>query len=230
MKKVTLIFAIVLLACSLIFLFFKENTSLVIPNECEKNSNPVFVHHITDINKVEMVVPPPSLIAGHLKTHSYIDTRLERVPVYAPVDSTFSAGTYYFEENSQRGEYMLDFSVSCDIRYRFDHITEPVESIQDALQDQPAKTSRTISVDRPIVFKAGDLIGYTTGGKYGNWDFGVYDSSKPNYFADDPDWNTSETYTTGQCSFNYFTPELAQDYIDLFGQWENDEYEEFCAY
>lgn len=197
-------------------------------SDCESNPNPIFTHHITDIEKLAMVVPPPSLVDGHLKAHSYLDTQEAKVPVYAPVDSSFVDGAFYVDQNSEHGEFMLDFEVSCEVSYRFDHITEPIDAIRNQLPQTPSLTSETFGIKAPIEFKAGDLIGYTTGTKYGIWDFGVYNNSKPNQFENDPQWNNSKIYTTGDCPFEYYTPELAGVYENLYGQHHEDPFEEFC--
>ena len=176
---------------------------------CQSNTSPVFTNHITDTSKINYVVPPPTMGSGpSLKPHSYIGTDNARVPVYAPTDMTLITGAYYIY-----GPYGLDFRVSCEVKLRFGHITEPIDEIKSVFPDTPAQDTRDQKIDHEISFKAGDLIGYTT---RGNWDFGVYNSSTSNRYADDPNWNNSTIYTTAVCPFDYFTASLKSAYTTKF--------------
>lgn len=181
------------------------------PN-CISNPSPVFTHHITDITKVRYVGPPPTMGSGpSLKTHSYIGTDHANVPVYAPAAMTLEDGSHYVG-----GPYMFDFKVSCEVTVRFGHMTNPVDAIKKLLPSEPASDSRTQAL-APVSFAAGELVGYTTGTDLaGNWDFGVYNSSVSNRYANDPDWNDSTVYTTAVCPFDYFTPDLKSAYTSKF--------------
>lgn len=221
------------------FIFFNTDASrLINPAKrgpffghrgCVSNPNPTFTHHPTDISKITAVTPPPSLIQGHLKAHGYLHTT-GRVPVYAPADSRLLNGVFYTEEGGRPGgEYSLDFQVSCEIGYRFDHISEPNPEIIAALgMNEPAPTSHTQRLNPPIEYKAGDLIGYTEGTVYGVWDFGVYNSNVRNQFADNPEWNTSQIYITAVCPFDYFSDEMRAVYESHYTFFEEDPFEEFC--
>ncbi len=178
------------------------------PQGCVSNVAPVFTRHITDLAQVDSIVPPPTMGAGpSLKTHSYINSDHARVPLYAPADLIIKAGSHY-----TFGPYMLDFWASCEVTVRFGHVTEPIESIKKLLPAEPKEDSRTQGLSG-LSFKAGELIGFTTGtSAAGNWDFGVYNSTVKNRYANDPDYDWSETYTAAVCPFEYFTPELKAEY------------------
>ncbi|MBI2610510.1 hypothetical protein HYW60_01065 [Candidatus Kaiserbacteria bacterium] len=180
---------------------------------CESNSSPVFTNHITDMSKVNYIVPPPTMGAGpSLKPHSYIGTDHARVPVYAPIDMTLITGAHTFD-----GPYGFIFKVNCEVQLRFGHITEPIQEIKDVFPSTPAQDSRDQKIDHEIFFKAGDVIAYTTGTEMaGNWDFGVYNSATSNRYANDPEWNISATYTTAVCPFDYFEASLRQAYVSKF--------------
>lgn len=179
---------------------------------CQSNPSPVFTNGITDISRINYIGPPPTMGAGpSLKTHSYIGTDHARVPVYAPATMTLESGSHY-----AGGPYMMEFRVSCEVKVRFGHITEPVEAIKKLLPTEPKQDSRTEEL-APIVFAAGDLVGYTTGTDVaGNWDFGVYNSTVRNRYADDPSWSNSTTYTTAVCPFDYFHVSLKSAYVLKF--------------
>lgn len=176
--------------------------------KCTSNPSPTFTQDITDMSKVRYIVPPPTMGAGpNLKPHSYIGTDGQNVPVYVPVAVTLKSGSHYIG-----GPYTIEFQVSCEVIFRFGHITNPVDSIKNLLPKEPQQDSRTQELS-PISFNAGELIGYTTGtSQAGNWDFGVYNSTASNRYADDPDWNYSSVYTTAVCPFDYFTSDLKLAY------------------
>lgn len=175
---------------------------------CQSNLSPVFTNHITDIAKINYIVPPPTMGAGpSLKTHSYIGTDHALVPVYVPAAATLKSGSHY-----TGGPYMIEFQISCEVRIRFGHITNPVDAIKNLLPKEPQSDSRTQELG-PISFAAGELVGYTTGTSMaGNWDYGVYNSATSNRYASDPDWNNSSVYTTAVCPFDYFAPDLKSAY------------------
>ena len=195
-------------------------------SNCISNTKPIFTHHITEIEKVSNIVTPPNIISGNLKTHSYVETDKQRVPVYAPVDMVLITGAHYTE-----GPYWFEFQVTCEIKLRFAHITEPLQKIRDVFPLTPSNDSRTQQITQQISFKAGDIIGYTTGtSQAGNWDFGVYDSTTKNKYFSSANWGTSTVYTTAVCPYDYFSPELKQKYVSLYNIRTNPKQdgESFC--
>ena len=191
---------------------------------CVSNTTPVFTEDITDLNQVSQIIEPPSLVGGtDLKTHSYLFTDLNRVPVYAPVDMVLDNGSFY-QEGNDGGEYLLEFEVSCEIRIRFDHVTEPIDDIRNEFSDTPADTSQTNQVENRVEFAAGDIVGYTTGTIYGVWDFGVYNSEVENQFADDPEWDDSPVYTTAICPYDFYAGTQRSTFYDLFTRPKPDNF------
>src|SRR3989344_4154500 len=179
---------------------------------CISNTKPIFTNHITDIDKVSNIITPPNFVNGNLKTHSYVETDKQKVPVYAPVDMVLITGAHYVG-----GPYWFEFQVTCEIKLRFAHITDPIQKIKDVFPASPSNDSRTQEIAQKISFKAGDLIGYTTGtSEAGNWDFGVYDSTTKNRYASTTDYSKSTTYTTAVCPYDYFAPELKAKFLSLF--------------
>ncbi|MBI4088240.1 hypothetical protein HY418_02545 [Candidatus Kaiserbacteria bacterium] len=202
---------------------------------CVSNPNPVFTRHVTDLSKVERIKPPPNIAqpSGDLKTHSYLETGGKRVPVYAPVDMTLIGGAHY-----EGGPYMFDFRVSCEVKLRFAHISEPINEIRALFPATPAPAddSRNQQIPHELSFKAGELIAYTVGTSpgAGNWDFGVYNSTKPNKYASDPKYGQSDIWSTAVCPYEYFSDELKAIYrakLDFsgYGQGLKPDGESFCA-
>ena len=181
-------------------------------SNCISNPSPVFTSHITDMSKVDYIVPPPTLGTGptgpSLKPHSYIGTNGAKVPIYAPTSMTLKGGAYYVG-----GPYTIEFRASCEVIVRYGHITDPVDAIKKLFPSEPQQDSRTQELN-PIHFAAGELLGYTTGTpQAGNWDFGVLNSLQKNRYANDPNWSYADTYV---CPFAYFTPELKAAYTAKF--------------
>lgn len=183
---------------------------------CERNRNPVFTHHITDVGKINYIAPPPTVGrspdgSSQLKTHGYIGTDGKRVPVYAPVDMTLDTGSHY-----TGGPYWLGFEISCEVRMRVAHITEPVQKIKEVFPAKPGTSSGNSSIKHTVPLKAGELIGYTIGTNpgAGNWDFGVYDLSSRNRYAESSElgWVAA----TAVCPFDYYPEEMRAVYSDKF--------------
>lgn len=183
---------------------------------CSSDTNPDFTAHITDTSKIAIVIPPATFAGTALKTHSFLDTQLNRVPVYAPTTAKLTSGAYY-QEGNPGGEYILTFEVSCEVDFRVDHITEPIQSIRDAFPGTPKSNTQGDTPSATITLAAGDLIGYTTGTLNGIWDFGVYNSSTSNAYASNASWNTSDVYTTAVCPYDYFSSSMRAIYSAKFG-------------
>jgi len=189
---------------------------------CQQNPNPVFTADITDLSKVKHIVPPVTVQQSGVKTHSYLFTDT-RVPVYAPADAIFIEGAFYEEEGV--GQYWLMFQTSCEVFFMFDHIKEPIDSIKANFPETPAKDSRTKRVSNPVKFKAGELIGYTTGTSHGVWDFGVYNTTKQNPFSDlEPDYKDSLRIANAVCPYEYFFSDKKKIYFGLFQNTDGSEF------
>lgn len=181
---------------------------------CVSNASPTFTSHLTDPSKINEVVIPPRYIV-ELKTHSYIGTGNQRVPVYAPVDMKLKGGVFLAHDDAPN-DYGMDFQVSCEVTMRIGHITEPIQSIVDTFGPTPKYDSFTNYDIVPINFVTGDLIGYTVRSENSNWDFGVYNSTKLNRYASDPNHSSSWVYKTAVCPFDYFSAELKSSYVSKY--------------
>ncbi|MBI2589824.1 hypothetical protein HYW32_02280 [Candidatus Berkelbacteria bacterium] len=196
---------------------------------CTSNTNPSFTHHITDLGLVAKVVSPPTKAGTDLKPHGYVDTQLTSAPVYAPIAATLESGAFYQEGNPD-GEYLLVFKASCEVTFRFDHITNPIQVVKDAFPTKQSHT-RTNAPASAVSFMAGEQIGTTTGTIDGIWDFGVYNSSTSNRYADDPIYNWSSNATTAVCPWSYYSTSMYAQYSALFGSLGGNppDGEPFCS-
>jgi len=185
---------------------------------CESNPNPVFAVSPADLSKIAYIVPPGNVESYEggvkvLKTHSYFKGP-NKVEVRAPVDSALFRGVYVTEGGIN--QYALFFEVSCEVFYLLDHIVDPVGKIKDAFPDTPKTTTETINTPR-IDVKAGELVGYSIGKKFEQWDFGVYNRTRDNDFSDLPsDVPVASRDRIADCPFDYFPKDLRQEFYAKF--------------
>lgn len=196
---------------------------------CVYDQSPEFTADITHLSQIADIVPPPSLSGTILKTHSFINTELNTVPVYAPMDAELLTGAYYLESNPD-GEYVLRFQATCEIQFMFDHITDPKDKIRAVFADEPKDDTTDEYPTSPVSLQAGELIGYTTGTQYGIWDFGVYNSEIQNGLVDDD--QAGERDKTAVCPYDFYSADQRSAYYNLFSRSSERNYpgvEDFCV-
>lgn len=141
---------------------------------CISNPKINFPNDFTDVNLISSV-EPTIITPGNSRHRAWLNIKSGKVPVYAPVDSELVNGVY----KNARGalDYDLHFQVSCEIWYLINHVTEPVDKVKDLFPDTPQTDTRiNPPFKNPVKFKAGELLGYTTGTPLAhNFDFGVFD-------------------------------------------------------
>ena len=157
-----------------------------------------------------------------MKPHGYLhnERSATEVPVYAPVDSYLISLGYYY---SHGGEAIikLDFQVSCEVAYYFDHLRVVEGKIAAVLPGQPAGDSRGTALKPPIFLEAGELIGYTGGSSSSlNWDFGVLNTQNWNELPTDKPFNYSgnvKKYRFAVCQYQYFEESIKAECLSLLG-------------
>ena len=179
----------------------------------------------TDLSQIGSIVPAGSPSGGVIKPHSYLHNKdvpgtikNVRVPVYAVADSVLSSVAYY-DTSVGTSEYLIFFDVTCEISFKYDHLMELAPKLAAVAPAVPVNTSQTTNTP-PIALEAGELIGYTSGaGGQGAWDFGAYDTTHTNLFAN------QERYIKGMmgqslhtvCPYDYFTEPLKAQLYALLG-------------
>lgn len=193
---------------------------------CKIESDPTarFSALPTDLTKIASIVPAGAPAGGVIKPHSYFHNKNKpdgdnvRVPVYAVADSVLTSVAYY-GSIAGTAEYLIFFDVTCEISFKYDHISEVAPKIATVAPTVPSNTSQGGRTDA-ITFEAGELIGYSVGaGGYGAWDFGAYDLTYTNQFAN------QERYVTGGmtqslhtvCPYDYFVEPLKSQLYALLG-------------
>lgn len=160
----------------------KTNPIFGIP--CQSDTHPIFTHDITDVDRISHIVPP-GWATIEVKPHSFIfiDSNVVKVPIYSPVDADLVEGVY--KNAKDNIDYDLHFQASCEVWFLINHVSDPVDKIRQALPSVPQTTTQDPPrLEDPIHFKAGDLIGYTTGViQSHSFDFGVEHINHINQFV-----------------------------------------------
>jgi hypothetical protein len=193
---------------------------------CTNNPDPVFTANLSDPNYINFIQPMGlGQVGPRFRTFLWINTATApaEIPIYAPVDSSLVDGVYV----SKNGlvDYDLHFVVSCQVWYLINHISDPIAAIRQDLPATPQVGSTAVNgptVTKILHFKAGDLLGYTTGTTNAhNFDFGVFNSSQDNGFANQARYKIADSqdkYLTAVCPYDYFTPDQKAVWYSKFGE------------
>ncbi len=179
---------------------------------CISNPAPQFTTSFIDITKIQQLTPIGGIMVGS-QSRSYIFTKQkQRVPIYAPANSTVTGIVYAYRGDPAQGaraEYRVDLEVSCEVHYWFDHLTDISDRLKEYAPTKAAYNTHNNNI-KPIPIKEGELIGYTQGG-----DFVVFNSAKIVPHINPKRW-TSEHNLYADCPYDYFIPELKKQYYNLF--------------
>jgi hypothetical protein len=198
---------------------------------CAIESDPTarFTKAPTDLSLIRSILSSGTAAGGVIKPHSYLFNHHEpgegrvpvRVPVYAVADSFVNAIAYYTEGTVS--EYLIFFDVTCEISFKFDHIAELAPRLLAVAPQTPSQGSHTSPVDL-LPMKAGELIGYTSGaGGIGPWDFGAYDLTFTNQFANQDRYvkgGMTQTLHT-VCPYEYFGEPLRSEMLAKIGTYSS---------
>lgn len=178
---------------------------------------------MTDSDSI-LEITPNSLIASKSQDQAFlwIDTnKTDRVPIYAPVDSDLIRGVYKISRSVATIDYDLHFQVSCEVCFFINHISDPVDKIKKLFPSAPANINASGSsttsdnftqISPPIHFKAGELIGYTTGtAQAHNFDFAVFNLHHTNILIGHDGSNDSR-FKNFICPFDLFPEDLKSNY------------------
>ena len=106
-------------------------------------------------------------------------------------------------------QYRLEFRTECEgLRFRLDHIAEPVPKIVELFTSEPSDVTTDMELE-PLFLQEGELVGTKIGIETnGNafFDFGVYDDLKRVRTTQDP------RFGNATCFYEFFSPMLA-DYL-----------------
>ncbi len=151
----------------------------------------VFGTSPTDVSKAVSILYPGQSRGGNYKPHGgfRFGSSTNNIKVVAPMDAQLVEGSRYIEQGEV--QYMLRFTNSCGISYRFDHLLKLSSTMQEQANKLPEpkeNDSRTTNFDSPISVKEGDTVATAVGfakasPKNVSFDLGVYDLRKLNAAA-----------------------------------------------
>ena len=172
---------------------------------CTNNPDVKFTNSVVSPDYVGLIVPMGAVTHDEITTHTYIFIGNRTAPVYIPVDSALTEIFY-----SGR-DYGMTFQASCEFVYIFGHITDPVESIKQAVGTEQR-------VETQIKFKAGDILGQTSGTQEAHgFDFGAYHKNQANYYVNKARYETSWKFYNAVCPYDYFDSQTKNAYYSRFG-------------
>ena len=187
------------------------------PANCQPNDRPVFTASFTDIDKLARISPIGGIMVGS-QSRSYVGMKKDGndfstlSPVYAPVDSKLVGIVYAWRGDKAAGvaEYRLDFQVSCEVTYSFDHIPQLSDKLSKLAPEKPADNTYDNPIT-PVPVEAGEQVGFTRRGL----DFFLFNRAKKVEYINPKRW-TLDHSTVADCPYDYFTDELKQKYYSLF--------------
>ena len=192
---------------------------------CISNPSPLFTAPFTDITKIEWIsqIGSNALYNPGSQARSYVAVKKgEMAPVYAPVNATLTR-IYYSNKNYPmlvRPEYLLNFKVSCEVSFAYDHIITVVDKLKEHAPQIPAE-GRNEGAEVSIPVNAGELLGYTSGTvQAGSWDFLFLNTAREAPHINPSRWSSYHS-KYADCPYDYFTDDLKKQYYSLIQKPEN---------
>lgn len=183
---------------------------------------PVFSAPFVDIERVASIVPLWPVSGPLLKGHTYI--HLDKgvagdAPVYAPARALVRTIAYYTQGGV--AEYMVTFSVDCNVSFFFDHLKTLSLALSAVAPQAPASDSRASVLETQVWVEAGEQVGTTSGaGGVGAWDLGVRDMRVTNTFPNQARFETAPNlkgFLHAACPYTYYPPAQEAAYAARFG-------------
>lgn len=188
---------------------------------CASNPNPVFTAEFTDFDNLAQTAPIGAINAGS-PGRAYVRVKGEegnrpRTPLYAPADSTLISLVYAKRDQNNPnapGEYRLEFRMSCEVTFNFDHMDDVVDKIKAFAPPTPSDKSNDMKyISIPV--KAGELVGYSDGTDLaGSFDLFLLNSAKTVSHINPSRWKWDQV-VTADCPYDYYTPELKTKYYSI---------------
>lgn len=188
---------------------------------CESNPKPVFTAEFTDFNNLQQTAPIGAVMAGS-PGRAYVMVKGEApnrpmTPLYAPADATIQSLVYARRDPTNPnapGEYRLEFRISCEVTFNFDHMDDVVDKIKAYAPATPSDRSNDlVSVSIPVT--AGELVGYSDGTpQAGSFDLFLLNSTKTVPHINPNRWKWDQV-VTADCPYDYYTDEIKAKYYGI---------------
>ena len=89
------------------------------------------------------------------------------------------------------------------------------DKIAAVFPDTPAEDTSEMGSVKEVEIKAGELVGYSIGAKFEQWDFGIYNSTKKREH-NDVDAPVHYRDQIADCPYDYFPTEKKDIYYSMF--------------
>lgn len=202
---------------------------------CKQQDNAMFTHDFTEVSKLKLI-EPPVIDGNNIRDRSWpaIDTsKTDKVAIYAPADVQVTSGVYKVaHEGENYYDYDFWFQLSCDRWFFINHISDPVDKLKHLLPDKPitsgangaSPTANRTDINPPVSFKAGELLGYTTGtGGPHNFDLGVFDQKHKNVLPAGSGYDNGDNREQHFiCSFDLFPANIKAQYYSLLSASQHE--------
>ena len=204
---------------------------------CVSDSSPRLTHHYADLELIALINPTIVTSGNWLKNRQYHKVVTDangdapEVPLYAPADATAVGVTHYLGlmqpwdgEPFELSQFELRFRLSCEVEFRFDHISSLAEPFASLAPAEGVRDTRDAEVPIRVEVKAGDLIGYSSGTVPAHtWDFVLVNTAKTNRFANQERYERSGDLAYllhADCPFDYYDASMRAEYVERFGWWQ----------
>lgn len=147
------------------------------------------------------------------------------IEVYAPTDMELVAYSFTLMEPEPTPDWSLHFKINDNLELVLHHIKNANQKIVDVTGNTPKKNdSRTTEIRWPqkIKFKAGEVIGTTTGTSLANnWNIYLYDKKVKHQFVNQKRYESNhigQRLMNAACVFDYYeNPEIKESFYNLLG-------------
>jgi len=188
-------------------------------NNCQSNPNPVFTANYVELSKIKHLAPIGAINAGS-PGRAYLfakDDIKDMAALYAPTDATLEGIVFARRDPNNpnaKGEYRLDFRVSCEVTFSFDHLDDVIAEIKALAPTEPANNTREAkSVSFPV--KAGTLVAYSDGTDLSKgFDFYLINKSKEVSHINQKRWEWDQA-KYADCPYDYFVDDLKTQYYGM---------------
>lgn len=202
-----------------------------VTKNCKSDPKPVFTAEFTDFNNLKQTAPIGAIDAGS-PGRAYVMVKGEAgnrpmTPLYAPADSVIQSLVYAKRDPNNPnapGEYRLEFRISCEVTFNFDHMDEVVEKIKAVAPAVPSERSNDLKyVSIPV--KAGELVGYSDGTNLaGSFDLFLLNTTKTVPHINPDRWKWDQV-KTADCPYDYYTDELKAKYYSIMRSHDGEKWE-----
>ena len=169
----------------------KKDSSVVTSNNEKSDADcpaqPMLISPV-DLSLATSVLYPGQTRGNDYKAHGglrFDNSKNDDITVKIPMDAKLTIGSRYIEQGEI--QHLLEFTTSCGVKYRFDHLLTLTDKFQKAVDGSlPAAKpddSRTSDFNPAVDVSQGETLATAVGfAKTGNvsLDFGVYDMRKEN--------------------------------------------------